>query len=63
MLRSKYYNSIMITKVTAGNSMHLLLSNDIEQVNQLYQFILSMKRFHEEVRYAGFKLIFNDSAK
>ena len=33
----------------AGNSMHTLLSNDIEQVNQLYQFMAAMKRFHEEV--------------
>jgi len=32
----------------AGNSMHTLLSNDIEQVNQLYQFMAAMKRFHEE---------------
>jgi len=32
----------------AGNSMHTLLSNDVEQVNQLYQFIAAMKRYHEE---------------
>jgi len=32
----------------AGNSMHTLLSNDIEQVNQLYQFMQAMKRYHEE---------------
>ena len=29
--------------------MHTLLSNDIEQVNQLYQFMQAMKRYHEEV--------------
>jgi len=28
--------------------MHTLLSNDVEQVNQLYQFIAAMKRYHEE---------------
>merc|ERR1711917_58776 len=37
----------------AGNSMHTLLSNDVEQVNQLYQFIAAMKRYHEEVRNHG----------
>ena len=31
--------------------MHTLLSNDVEQVNQLYQFIAAMKRYHEEVRH------------
>ena len=31
--------------------MHTLLSNDIEQVNQLYQFMQAMKRYHEEVFY------------
>ena len=29
--------------------MHTLLSNDIEQVNQLFQFMQAMKRYHEEV--------------
>lgn len=33
--------------------MHTLLSNDVEQVNQLYQFIAAMKRYHEEVRNHG----------
>ena len=33
--------------------MHTLLSNDVEQVNQLYQFIAAMKRYHEEVRNPG----------
>ena len=33
--------------------MHTLLSNDVEQVNQLYQFIAAMKRYHEEVGNPG----------
>ena len=44
-----FYINLKITSQKAGNSMHTLLSNDIEQVNQLYQFMQAMKRYHEEV--------------
>ena len=43
----------LLRTCTAGNSMHTLLSNDVEQVNQLYQFIAAMKRYHEEVGNPG----------
>ena len=33
----------------AGTSMHNLLSNDVEQVAQLSQFVQSLIRFHQEV--------------
>lgn len=33
----------------AGTSMHTLLSNDVEQVAQLSQYVEAMIRFHKEV--------------
>ena len=39
----------------AGTSMHNLLSNDVEQVAQLSQFVEAMIRFHREVCLHAFR--------